>query len=124
MDFTIKEKGKYKFRDFLIDVDIVENKGIKLKKDEFIFPIELLEEGIVVRARRDGDKIRLKNFTKKVKDILIDLKVPKHLRGKMPILQYKDDIILIAGLKRTYNYKVCSNDDYVIKIRLEEKNVK
>ena len=42
----------------------------------------------------------------------------------MPILQYKDDIILIAGLKRTYKYLVNSSDDYVIKIRLEEKNVK
>ncbi len=124
VDFIIKEKGKYNFRNFLIEVSVVENNNIKLKKNEFIFPAELLEEGIVVRARRDGDKIRLKNFTKKVKDILIDLKVPKHLRGKMPILQYKDDIILIAGLKRTHNYKVCSNDDYVIKIRLEEKNVK
>lgn len=124
VDFIIKEKGKYNFGNFLIEVSVVENNNIKLKKNEFIFPVELLEEGIVVRARRDGDKIRLKNFTKKVKDILIDLKVPKHLRGKMPILQYKDDIILIAGLKRTHNYKVCSNDDYVIKIRLEEKNVK
>ena len=124
VDFIIKEKGKYYFRNFLIEVSVVKNKNIKLKKNEFVFPVELLEDGIVVRARRDGDKIRLKNFTKKVKDILIDLKVPKHLRGKMPILQYKDDIILIAGLKRTHNYKVCSNDDYVIKIRLEEKNVK
>lgn len=123
-DFTIKEKGKYNFRNFLIEVSVVENKNIKLKKNEFIFPVELLEDGIVVRCRRDGDRIRLKNFTKKVKDILIDSKIPKHLRGKIPIFQYKDDIILITGLKRTYNYKVCPNDDYVIKIRLEEKNVK
>ena len=124
VDFIIKEKGKYNFGNFLIEVSVVENKNVKLKKNEFIFPVELLEEGIVVRARRDGDKIRLKNFTKKVKDILIDLKIPKHLRGKMPILQYKDDIILIAGLKRTYKYLVNSSDDYVMKIRLEEKNVK
>lgn len=123
LDFTIKEKGKYDFGDFLIDVDIVENKGIKLKKNEFIFPIGLIEEGIVVRTRRDGDRIRLKNFTKKVKDIFIDSKVPKHLRDKIPILQYKNDIILITGLKRTHKYLVNSSDDYVIKIRLEENHV-
>lgn len=123
-DFIITEKGKYHFGNFLIEVDVVENKNIKLKKNEFVFPLELFEEGIVVRCRRDGDKIRLKNFTKKVKDIFVDAKIPKHLRGKIPILQYKNDIILVTGLKRTHNYKVCPNDDYVIKIRLEEKNVK
>lgn len=123
-EFIIKEKGKYNFRDFIIKVDIVENKNIKVQRKEAIFPKEFLEEGIVVRSRKPGDKIKLKNFTKKVKDIFIDSKVPKHLRDEIPILQYKDDIIWIAGLKRTHNYLVDPSDDFVIKIRLEEKYVK
>lgn len=123
-EFIIREKGKYNFRDFIIKVDIVENKNIKLKKNEAIFPREFLEEGIVVRSRKPGDKIKLKNFTKKVKDIFIDSKVPKHLRDEIPILQYKDDIIWIAGLKRTHNYLVDPSDDFVIKISLEDKYVK
>ena len=123
-EFIIREKGKYNFRDFIIKVDIVENKNIKLKKNEAIFPREFLDEGIVVRSRKPGDKIKLKNFTKKVKDIFIDSKVPKHLRDEIPILQYKDDIIWITGLKRSHNYLVEPSDDFVIKIRLEEKYVK
>lgn len=123
-EFIIREKGKYNFRDFIIKVDIVENKNIKLKKNEAIFPREFLDEGIVVRSRKPGDKIKLKNFTKKVKDVFIDSKVPKHLRDEIPILQYKDDIIWITGLKRSHNYLVDPSDDFVIKIRLEEKYVK
>ena len=123
-DFIIREKGKYNFRDFIIKVDIVENKNIKAQRKEAIFPKEFLEEGIVVRNRKPGDKIKLKNFTKKVKDIFIDSKVPKHLRDEIPILQYKDDIIWITGLKRSHNYLVDPSDDFVIKIRLEEKYVK
>lgn len=123
-DFIIREKGKYNFRDFIIKVDIVENKNIKLQRKEAIFPKEFLDEGIVVRNRKPGDKIKLKNFTKKVKDIFIDSKVPKHLRDEIPILQYKDDIIWITGLKRSHNYLVEPSDDFVIKIRLEEKYVK
>lgn len=123
-EFIIREKGKYNFRDFIIKVDIVENKNIKVQRKEAIFPKEFLEEGIVVRSRKPGDKIKLKNFTKKVKDIFIDSKVPKHLRDEIPILQYKDDIIWITGLKRSHNYLVDPSDDFVIKIRLEEKYVK
>lgn len=123
-EFIIREKGKYNFRDFIIKVDIVENKNIKVQRKEAIFPKEFLDEGIVVRSRKPGDKIKLKNFTKKVKDIFIDSKVPKHLRDEIPILQYKDDIIWITGLKRSHNYLVDPSDDFVIKIRLEEKYVK
>lgn len=123
-EFIIREKGKYNFRDFIIKVDIVENKNIKVQRKEAIFPKEFLDEGIVVRSRKPGDKIKLKNFTKKVKDIFIDSKVPKHLRDEIPILQYKDDIIWITGLKRTHNYLVDLNDDFVIIIRLEDKYVK
>lgn len=123
-EFIIREKGKYNFRDFIIKVDIVENKNIKVQRKEAIFPKEFLDEGIVVRNRKPGDKIKLKNFTKKVKDIFIDSKVPKHLRDEIPILQCKDDIIWITGLKRSHNYLVEPSDDFVIKIRLEEKYVK
>jgi len=63
-----------------------------------------------VRTRRTGDRIALINGygTKKVKEIMIEEKIPKHLRDQWPIItDAKDQIIWIPLLKKS-NY--CKNN--------------
>lgn len=82
---------------------------IKDKYEEFdgisaVFDYELIEEkNIIVRSRKDGDKIELPgvNGSKKIKDIFIDLKIPLTNRYKFPIIETDDNIIWLAGIRRS-----------------------
>ena len=63
-----------------------------------------IELPLRVRTRRAGDRIALVNNygTKKVKEIMIEEKVPKHLRNQWPIItDAKDQIIWIPLLKKS-----------------------
>ena len=64
---------------------------VQEKNTECIFlklPSDIKYEKIVVRSRKDGDRIFIKNLGhKKVKKILIDKKVPKWERDFLPIIE-------------------------------------
>lgn len=56
----------------------------------------------IIRNRMTGDRMTLKGTTgtKKVKDILIDAKVPRHLRDAVPIItDFTGNILWIPGVK-------------------------
>lgn len=46
---------------------------------------------LVVRARRPGDRLRLRSGRRKVSDLLVDLGVPRALRGLVPVVADADD---------------------------------
>ena len=54
-----------------------------------------------IRSRKDGDRIIPIGMTseKKVKDILINEKVPKEKRDTIPLVLYNEEIVWIAGIK-------------------------
>ncbi len=58
---------------------------------------------IIIRSKKDGDKIELNGLQgrKKIKDLYIDLKIPKQVRGETPIIESDDKIIWIPGVKRS-----------------------
>lgn len=59
---------------------------------------------LLVRNRKQGDRIRLKgtNGSKKVKDIFIDEKIPTIDRETWPIIETQDgDILWVPGLKKS-----------------------
>jgi len=78
----------------------IEKKG----NDIFLLSQKDLTEPLIVRTRRQGDKIKLKgmNGRKKVKDIFIDEKIPLHSRNSWPIVEDgKGNILWIPGLKKS-----------------------
>lgn len=92
------------------------NYCIKLNSKDLTLPLH-------VRTRRNGDKIKVKNLngTKKVKDILIDEKVPLIEREKIIILTDNDNNILwIPGIKKS-SFDKSENYDIIIKYILKEE---
>jgi tRNA(Ile)-lysidine synthase len=63
-----------------------------------------------VRARQPGDRISPTGFSgaKKIKDLLIDAKVPKHLRGTIPLFACDDEIIWVPGYRIDRRFAVPS----------------
>jgi tRNA(Ile)-lysidine synthase len=59
------------------------------------------EGSLSVRARRPGDRMRPRGFGhwRKLKDVLIDARVPRDERGRVPIVLAGDEIVWAAGVR-------------------------
>lgn len=104
----------YRFELLLGDKVVLPNKDairvetgqvqIKYNEDLFIVDPEHIQLPIIVRTRKPGDRIQLKglNGTKKVKDLLIDLKVPQEKRSSWPIVtDQAGKLLWIPGLRKS-----------------------
>ncbi|WLR55079.1 tRNA lysidine(34) synthetase TilS [Mesobacillus subterraneus] len=76
----------------------------KVSNDCFIVDLEQTGTPLIIRTRRNGDRISLKGMTgsKKVKDIFIDMKIPLAQRNEWPIVTDMEGRILwLPGMKKS-----------------------
>ena len=83
-------------------------KRVKKSSDKSNYTIRLdstkISLPLKVRTREFGDKIEIKNLGghKKVKDILIDEKIPVEKRNNIPVVtDSKNTILWLPGLKKS-----------------------
>ncbi len=55
-------------------------------------------DGVVVRSRQAGDRLRTSGGTKSLKKAFIDKKIPAHLRGSIPVVAQGDRVLGVWGL--------------------------
>ncbi len=98
------------------------NKYKSLKKDKSAqwFDSNKIEGGIVVRSRKSGDKIKLSMGSKKLKQLFIDLKIPKEDRCIVPVLQDNKGIICVANFRSSEDYKVDKTTKEVLKVSFKK----
>lgn len=75
-----------------------------------VFPLYL-------RNRKNGDKIKLKVGTKKIKDILIDQKVPQSKRDKLLLVSNKESVLWIPGIKKSLQNETCNKKIYIYEVK-------
>ena len=76
----------------------------EFSNDCFIVDLEQTGTPLIIRTRRNGDRISLKGMTgsKKVKDIFIDMKIPLAQRDEWPIVTDREGRILwLPGMKKS-----------------------
>ena len=73
-----------------------------------------------VRNRQSGDKILLKNGSKKLKDFLIDEKVPKTSRDDIIVIADDINIIWIVGYRLSQAYYITDQTKHVLQIQIED----
>lgn len=115
-EIIIDKEGIYN-----LDYDyFLEVKNTNLKNNNHISNIDLIcyNQSMLpfkIRRRQDGDRIAIKNGSKKIKDMLIDLKIKKTDRDKALLLLDKDDNVLaILGIKKSYLLNECDKYDLII----------
>lgn len=83
-----------------------------------VFDSKILSHNLVLRRRKNGDRIKLKGFTKKIKDVFIDNKVLQIERDNYPILSDEENVYAILSLKRSNLYMKNSNSKEVLVIEV------
>ncbi|MUG68817.1 tRNA lysidine(34) synthetase TilS [Paenibacillus campinasensis] len=87
------------------------------------FDADRLAFPLTVRSRRPGDKMKIMglNGTKKVKDILIDEKIPPSERSRIPIVcDPSGNIVWIPGVRRSIHAAVGQHTSRVLRMELVE----
>lgn len=77
---------------------------------------------LVVRSRRPGDVIRLFGAPgrRKVKEVLIDCKIPRGERDRIPVVEAGGEILWLAGVRRSALYPVTPQTQTVLYLRWEK----
>jgi tRNA(Ile)-lysidine synthase len=101
------------------------NTKIDLNGSDLIkyFDYDKIKQKIIIRNRKNGDKIKPLGMTgtKKIKDIFIDKKVPNNLRDEIPLVCFDNDISWIVGLKISDLFKVNKKTKKILQISFIER---
>lgn len=116
---TLKIPGCIVFGEYVIEASMTDK--IVYDRENFYTCLKAGDE-LAVRTRKDGDRIIPVGMrsAKKVKDILINEKVPKEMREKVPVVTYNDEIVWIAGVKGSDKYK---NSDWNSCVKLNIRRI-
>jgi len=77
---------------------------------------------LTVRGRRAGDRVRPLGGpgSRKLKRVLIDARVPRRVRDRLPIVVSGDDVLWVAGVVRGPGAPVGSGPRTVLRVRAEK----
>ena len=116
------------FYKFSMEFSVIGNHesiDIGLKQEGLIqyFDFDKISYNIYIRNRVDGDKIMPlgMNGNKKIKDIFIDMKIPKEKRDNIPILCFDEKISWIIGIRTSEEYKVLNKSKNILKVVIQRK---
>lgn len=118
-EMKLEIPGQIIFGEYVIEASFTD----KILYDNQNFYTSLkMGDKLKIRSRKDGDRIIPIGMTseKKVKDILINEKVPKEKRDTIPLVLYNEEIVWIAGIKGNEKYK---NSDYKSCVKLNIRRI-
>lgn len=75
---------------------------------------------LILRNRIDGDRIKINDGTKKIKDLLIDEKIPADLRDKLLLLEKDNEVLNVFGIRKSQTLIDSKNNDILITLREKE----
>ena len=77
-------------------------------KFQAVFDLDRLQLPLTLRQRRDGDRFHPFGMqgTKKLKNLLIDAKIPRQERERVPVLVNGEEIIWVVGYRTSESFKI------------------
>lgn len=110
--------GMTPFMDGIVEVSSVEPKPIVGK---LIVDGDLIDDECVIRLRSDGDIFKpYGGGTKKLKEYLIDKKVPLRVRDNLPLLCNGDKVLAIFGMEISDEIKITEKTRNALELKYSE----
>lgn len=109
-----------------INLKVIDAQNIgELNKKKLIkcFDYDKIADKIKLRYRKNGDKFvpfGMKG-SKKLKDLFIDLKIPKDERDEIPLIIFGEDIAWIVGYRISEKFKIDKNTKNILQIIIERE---
>jgi len=107
----------------LVEARVVEAAGYRLPSDpdRVAFDADALGTPLVVRGRRRGDRFRPFGGAgeRRLKTFLIDAKVPRWERDRLPVIEAGGEIAWVAGLRRADLAPVTARSRRVVELALK-----
>lgn len=115
VSMMISQTGTYSIND-IITVNVMEcDEKTLISQEKIWYNSHMLP--VLIRTRRPGDKIKLEGGTKKVSDLLTDLKVTKKMRDAILILEKDEEILAVIGVRKSIKLKDMKNCDIIIEVK-------
>ena len=76
---------------------------------------------VVLRNRQNGDRIKINDGSKKVKDLLIDEKIPVNKRDDLLLLEKDSEILNIFGVKKSSTLLSMKENNNILIVLREKK---
>lgn len=85
-----------------------------------LFDYDRIKKGINIRSRRPGDIFfpYKGSGTKKLKDFLIDIKVPRNKRDTVPLLAEDKNIIWVIGFRTSEKYRITQSTKVILCVNI------
>lgn len=112
----------------LIEFEVkIKEKNLKFNNNDLIkyFDYDKINEYVTLRKRKNGDRIIPLGMkgSKKIKDIFIDMKIPKDYRDNIPVIEFDDEIAWLLGVKTSNTYKVTKQTENIIKVMCKREEL-
>ena len=121
-EFPLNIPGETKLPGWLVEAEIIDREGMT-EKDALTAYLDLDKTGdkLVVRARRRGDRFQPLGLgqLKKVGEFMIDAKVPRNWRNRIPIVCSSSQIIWLVGWRIDERAKVSEDTKQVLRLKFK-----
>jgi len=107
-EYILPNKTKYVISSEKLGINHTD--AFELCYNDMVFPLFL-------RNREIGDRMTLNVGTKKIKDILIDKKVPANERENLILLSNNDKVLWIPNIKKSKQEKSCKKKLYIYEVK-------
>lgn len=123
---NINEKNFIQPLNKVIHIEVKAKTEFKeIKGNDYIkyFDYDMIAQPIIYRYRKDGDKFMPLGMkgNKKLKDLFMDLKIPKDKRKEIPLICFGDDIGWVVGYRVSEKFKVSKDTKNILQIRIESE---
>ena len=80
-----------------------------------------VEMPLLVRSRQPGDRLQPLGMegSKKLQDLFVDEKIPKHLRDKVPCIVDGQGIVAVVGLHQAHRTRVTEATQRVLRVTVQ-----
>lgn len=119
--YMIETPGKSSFPEFDVEIEPAISKTLETEDESTVYlAADSIEFPIEVRSFKSGDRFMPlgMNKYKKVQDYLTDVKLPKFLRGRVPIFTSKGQIFWIGGMRVDERAKITKTGQKALRFKL------
>ncbi len=123
-NFALRPKipGTIRWKSYQIEAKLLVQRPVETGPDEYYLDFDAMNsDNLLFRTRRPGDFMELPAGHKKIKDILIDDKVPREKRGELLLLADGSEIFWLVGKRRSRRYPVTEHTKNILYFHIQRK---